>query len=650
MGFSDRGRCTTWANPEASHHAKSNWSPSLAVPVHYPIAAGLGAAAVVMPVLLGATPPSARFFLECSMATAALVWAVAKAPSCQTLLTALTVVICVSGQALPMPDKVLVQLATCSALAWKLASEVPAASWHTISVDPHATILAGYRLFLAASTVLLVSDVANRTTPRRILQAGIAAAALVIWGLGLAFPPERDNTRTILGSIDLSGPIEFWLTPLKRPLETAAFGYRRVVQSGADSYPVIDWGVGDGFGSYVISNHFSGAIVIALPMALAWLLFFTRDRLPAFVRCSLAVGVLGAALWTVGMMAGSRAGMGALLVSGTVFMACSAATPLGRRFWGGIAISCSTAVGIMAIVLYGGWQGLLQHVPAPLRKLAISLLTDSRAVATGIAKRLFWGSPWFGTGLGTYGELTVHSEANAVPWYFAHNDYAQWAAETGVMGIAVAVAVTIVFVEKGFRFYREPFQPERLLAAGAWGGLAGIAAHSAFDWNLHVPANAFLACIVAGLALTSTAPVAQAATASPLVPSRWRSRFGQHAVTSAFCITCLVSIGLLACDYQAARAEAGLRAALTAARMGALDSTKPLIPPELQQAVITGEQVADLDPSNPQLAALLGQANLVLSTEPQPIDQANERRQAAKEWFQRARQNSAVAFGVPIDR
>jgi len=622
----------------------------MAFAVYCSIAAGLGAAAVFMPVLLGATPPGARFSLECVLATAALAWAVTKAQQWRMLLAVLAILACVSVQAVPMPDEVLLKLASGSALAWKLASEVPAASWHTISVDPHATILAGYRLFLAAATVLLVSDVASRPAPRRILQAGIAAAALVIWGLGLAFPPERDNTRTILGSIDFSGPIEFWLTPLKRPLETAAFGYRRVVHAGADSYPVIDWGVGDGFGSYVISNHFAGAIVIALPMALAWLLFLTRDRLPDTVRYALAVGVLGGALWTVGVMAGSRAGMGALLVSGTVFMACSVATPLARRIWGGIVIACSTAVGMMAVVLYSGWQGLIQYVPAPLQKPAISLLTDSRAIATGIAKRLFWGSPWLGTGLSTYGELTAYSEANAVPWYFAHNDYAQWAAETGVIGIAVAVAVAIVVVRRGIRFYQGPFQLERLLTAGAWGGLAGIAAHSLFDCNLHVPANAFLACIVGGLALSSEPPNAHAAPMTPSPPPQGRMRFGQRALSGAFCVACLLAIGVLACDYQAARAEAGLRIALTAARMVALDPKKPSAPLELERAVIMGERVAEQDPSNPQLAVLLGQANLVLSNEPQPIDQANERRQAAEAWFQRARRNSAVAFGIPSER
>jgi len=614
------------------------------------IATALAVAAVCAPPALGATPPAARFALECLTASAVLIWAITKPRPWQLIALPFVSLILCGLQVIPLPRSLVLSVASGSGMAWQVAVAGAAPSWITVSVDPHATAVACGRLFLGLATIASVADLAKMHITRRILQSGLAISALVVWGLGVVFPPQRHNTRSILGGVDFSGPIEFWLTPLKRPLETAAFGYRRAVAIGGDSYPVIDWGVGDGFGSYVVSNHFAGAVVLTLPAAMAWLMFLFWKRMPAAASYAAACAALATAAWVVGGLAGSRAGVCALLAGGFTCLAFAAEQRLARRVFAGAAVMCVAGICAGTVLLYGRWQGVADVVPEAFRKPVMSMLNDSRAAATAIAFRVFRGSPFFGTGLSTFGEISSNKEWGGVPWYFAHNDYAQWAAETGLFGVAMAAAGGRFLLKRAASVLKQPWQPERLLDAGAWGALVGIAAHSAFDWNLHVPANAFLACIVVGLALSSGSPAADAARppAGPVRARRDTSR--QRGLTVGFCIGCLVAIGLLGRDYQAARVEGRLRRAVTAARAVLVNPAAPSAEAKLQAAVDAGERMAKLDPKNPQLAVLLGQANMFLSVEPQPIDDADERRQAAKAWFRRARESSAVCVGVPEPR
>ena len=605
----------------------------------------LALGSVCAPIALGGTPPVARFALESLVAASACLWAIANRQCPRMLAVPLISLVLAAAQCTPLPSRLILPFAPSPALAWKTAGEDAPLRWPTISVDPHATLLASHRLLLALATIVMVADLARSAGNRQILSGGLAASAIFALGLGFVFPPQRNNARVILGGVDFAGPIEFWLTPVVRPLETAAFGYRRDVAVGVDSYPVIDWGVGDGFGSYLISNHFAGAIALTLPAAMGWLLFLGGKRLSAAACGAAAMAVLGAAAWVVGGLAGSRAGVCAVVAAGVSCLALAAQQKASRWVFSIAAAACAAGVFGGMVLLYGRWSGIVELVPAAFRQSVVSMLSDGRATATAIAFRVFRGSPFFGTGLSTFGEINSNKEWGGVPLYFAHNDYAQWTAETGLFGVMLAGVAAWFVLKQAAAFMRLPWHPDRALDAGAWGGLAGIAAHSAFDWNLHVPANAFLACVVVGLAIASgSPPVAAAAAAAP--PLRPRPLW-QQGLPWALCGACLVAIVFLGRDYQAARSEAQLRQALTKARIATADPAKDSAAPDLLAAVESGDRMAKWDPGNAQLAALLGQANLVLSIEPQPIEQANQRRQTAKAWFRKAKRNSAVCFGIP---
>jgi hypothetical protein len=190
------------------------------------------------------------------------------------------------------------------------------------------------------------------------------------------------------------------------------------------------------------------------------------------------------------------------------------------------------------------------------------------------------------------------------------------------------------------RFCKERPASQRLIDAGAWASLAGIAVHSVFDWNMHAPANAFLACIVFGLCMTSVT----AAKGGVGPTTRGRSNTVARIV---FVIACLQALPFLARAALVDRVMDELRRATTQARLVAIDPTQPAVEPALVAAIEHGERAARFDPASWRLAVLLGEANLHLAAVPQAIEQVDECRAKAEQWFKNARRYSAATRGFP---
>ena len=88
---------------------------------------------------------------------------------------------------------------------------------------------------------------------------------------------------------------------------------------------------------------------------------------------------------------------------------------------------------------------------------------------------------------------------------FAHNDYAQFFAEAGIMGWVLAPVSIAAFFTRSFRRRRPRFQGQvGWLQLGAAVGVCGILVHSFSDFNLHIPANAASFTVCCGLAVLGT--------------------------------------------------------------------------------------------------------------------------------------------------
>jgi O-antigen ligase len=596
-------------------------------------------AAIVGPLALGSTGPLARLGLEVLTALAAVLWAVSGKRMARSLILPVSIPGLMLLQLVPLPEGILLNVAPVSAGRWKVAQEGMAGGWAPISVAPAVTAAAIQRLLLGLATIATVVDLSRKGIYRRWLYTSLAVSGVLIWVAGLGFPVNVKD-RLVLGFFKANGPIEFWKTTERGPLQTAGFSFLDWVTVGSQRYQADGSLAGDGFGSYIYGNHFANALCLTLPAVWMLWLFYTKNRLPLVVRYALLITAMAAAIGTTAAMVSSRAGTASLILAAVVYLSLIAESR-GLRWAAGSAAAMMTAGLLCFVAIFQGpLSAIARNMPAALEGAIAQIFVDTRVVAAHMAGRMFLASPVLGTGLGAYGDLYPGFARVDHVLYFAHNDYAQLLAESGFLGGASIVWAAWALGTRFYRFCKERQPANRLIDSAAWAALAGAAAHSVFDWNMHAPANAFLACIVFGLCMTSVAPAKAIAATSRLSLFRKLSKV-------VFVIACLQALPFLARAAFSDRAMDELRRATTAARIAEKDPNKPSAAPALGAAVESGERAAQYDPANWRLAVLLGQASMHLAAQPQAIDAAEARRRAADKWFKAALSNSAATRGLP---
>jgi len=235
------------------------------------------------------------------------------------------------------------------------------------------------------------------------------------------------------------------------------------------------------YGSYVNHNHYAGLmeLLIAFPLVLA-LRGFRRGGAGMWLVRLVAAVLMAASV----VLSQSRGGMFALGVE-LLFLAIvwMRQFSLRKAAAGSVALAAVTAL-LLAWIAPEQVVSRLTDTHDPARLL---ILHDS--------VRMFLAHPIAGSGLGTF--------ANAFPHYrvffdgffvnHAHNDYAELALDTGVVGLAMAIWFLVVLYRQGFRNVRRARVSEpALISTAALAGCTGLLAHSFLDFNLHVPANAAL--------------------------------------------------------------------------------------------------------------------------------------------------------------
>ena len=111
--------------------------------------------------------------------------------------------------------------------------------------------------------------------------------------------------------------------------------------------------------------------------------------------------------------------------------------------------------------------------------------------------------PVFGTGPGSfYVAFPRYRPAGVAGFHdHAHNDYAQFAAESGLLGIALIGAFVAVSLAAAlFAQWRRRDPLMRGLSFASVMGVTALLIHSAFDFNLQIPANAVLFVVLLALA------------------------------------------------------------------------------------------------------------------------------------------------------
>lgn len=268
---------------------------------------------------------------------------------------------------------------------------------------------------------------------------------------------------------------------------------------------------GSATGTFVNRNHFAGYLELGIAAAIGVILctqsnrskpLGARQRLTTMIRewdtrvlfSRVAIALLFVGLILSQSRMGNAAALGALSISGFFYLL------IRFRKTSYKALALFVSILIIDIWIVGGWFGLDELVER-YEKTEIS--SSHRAEMWPDLKKMMRAYQWTGSGLGTFKVAypEFHSEEVQGLNSHAHNDFAQFIIETGVIGSTVLALLVIATVFQCFRILRN--RRHKTYAGVAFAGmmaLFSIAIHSGADFNLQIPANAatlvvLMACV-----------------------------------------------------------------------------------------------------------------------------------------------------------
>jgi O-antigen ligase len=263
-------------------------------------------------------------------------------------------------------------------------------------------------------------------------------------------------------------------------------------------------------GTYVNPNHFAGLMGMGLTLAVTYAAALSappaaarsgeREKNPSFrarmaellsgerriSKRSLAAfsgGVIGLGL----LGSGSRGGLVSAAVGFAVMTGlflCRGGQSRNRK--GGLLI----ALILLSALSYGLYRGLDLTFE---RFRSQGYASEGRSIYIRNSLTLFSDYPAFGIGPGNFQYAYPRYRTPEEEGQFltdAHSDWVQVLAETGVAGVVIVLAGLLVYLGRSFRKWRERRDPFAVwLGVLPFAAAGNMAAHSLFEFNLHVPAN-----------------------------------------------------------------------------------------------------------------------------------------------------------------
>jgi O-antigen ligase len=255
---------------------------------------------------------------------------------------------------------------------------------------------------------------------------------------------------------------------------------------------------GGTFGPFVYHNHFAGFVELVDPFGLG--LIFSgqvrRDQLPVltlFTIVPIAALVLSA----------SRGGITSFFLQLVLL-----GFLLGfRNKHGKNLLKIASLVVVAAALIF--WVGIASTVQ---RFEDLSASDGSAVTRASMSKdtwQIFLHHPLAGTGIGTFETVYPQyaSSYDGLRLDHAHNDYVELLASTGLVGGVFGFAFVVFLFRSGYANVRSAQTPGgRAFYASAVAACSGILFHSFVDFNLHLPSNAMIFLILAGLATSCALP------------------------------------------------------------------------------------------------------------------------------------------------
>ena len=373
---------------------------------------------------------------------------------------------------------------------------LPADLVHAVSPSTHSVVSRYDLAFAGESSWLRLS-----IDPARTQIALCVLAALGLYCLGLPALLDGQRLRVVPRALAIVAvPLALFVIYTREYNNGLIYGF----------WQPIDGGGADQAGPFINRNHFGGWIVMSLCLMIGWLLGRIERALPPaeamrrrkpFAEDAGAVLLMGIAIvvgaislfWILSRSAIASFAIGMMVFSWLV---------LKRRRMGG-APRALVLVTLGLVVLAGvTWRGV---------DILAEWFLDERSLLSRIdawkdAWDLVRNFPVFGTGLNTYSPAMLLYQTRNEGFHMAqaHNDYLQLLAEGGAV-VAVAAMAAAALLINAIRRTLDAARAEARgywIRAGAAVGLMTIALQEVVEFSLQIPANAFLFCTLAAIALT----------------------------------------------------------------------------------------------------------------------------------------------------
>lgn len=333
--------------------------------------------------------------------------------------------------------------------------------WMTLSVDPFASLVSLFKTLAYVSMFVLVMLLVNRRSRIAFLARTLVYASVVL------------ATYAVL--LHVTGVTQHLLGMELRHGDAA-------------------------IGTYVNRNHFAGYLEMTLALGIGLLIAGLSDRRAnswkAFVAQTidwvlspkmvlrLALCVLVIALTTTHSRMGNTAFFSSLLVAGAVGIV------LSRHATRNTVILLASLIAIDLFIV-GSWFGVEKLAERMQETSAgdVELREEPARYALNLVKDY----PVFGSGPGSFYATFPRYRAPSIEAYFdyAHNDYIQFACESGLLGLAIIG--TFVVMTLGAALLAQWRRRDPLMRGMSFACIMGVTSlliHSWVDFNLQIPANA----------------------------------------------------------------------------------------------------------------------------------------------------------------
>lgn len=335
--------------------------------------------------------------------------------------------------------------------------------------------------------------------------------------------------------------LRFGLTVLILAGSLGLFAILQFAAGEQKIYGVFDIGGSSFFGPYVNPNHFAGLMEMLVPVAVLYIA--ERRGTPSLVALAWLAVTAAIAVASL-LLSGSRGGLLALAAEIVIAVALGmrGRSNVLRRSLGTAVAATVLAATLLFAWVDPGWVSKRLALVADVGGPAWTELADFRKSMAVDSLRMWRDHPLLGVGLGNF--ETAYPRYQSFPsemWMdYAHDDYVEALAETGLVGGILILSALALFLRLAFPVREPQFvvrgleievrdselalddaraartppalsavegntesrtpMPGSWIKLGAALGCCGMLVHSFLDFNLHIPANAAWFAVLAGIA------------------------------------------------------------------------------------------------------------------------------------------------------